>query len=254
MNTIFQPTKLTNIRSAVVQLRSVVGEKKKNLESIKAIIEMAALHQPHLVVLPEMCTSGYRINNTLQALEEAEPNTGSSFKFFSQLAIKHRLYIVYGYPEISHNFLYNSQNLVSPSGKLLAVYRKQNLFEMDRNWASPGNLGYVSVKTDVGTIGLGICMDINFDSFLKFHKQNNTQIVAISNCWLKGPEEAIKYWQFRWINFKGLVIISNSYGYSNGSVFAGSSCTIENGKVVNCCAPDKEQIMISDNKIPIYAD
>ncbi|KAI9818451.1 MAG: Carbon-nitrogen hydrolase [Pycnora praestabilis] len=52
--------------------------------------------------------------------------------------------------------------MVSPSGEILANYRKRFLYEVDERWAEEGKDGFfVGEVGGLGKLVMGICMDIN---------------------------------------------------------------------------------------------
>ena len=56
---------------------------------------------------------------------------------------------------------YNSVSLINPKGEIVGHYRKTNLWpSYDNAWATPGS-NIVTVDTEYGKIGLGICFDIH---------------------------------------------------------------------------------------------
>lgn len=63
--------------------------------------------------------------------------------------------------EREDNSLFNTALLVSPEG-LGGVYRKLHLFDRERIFSEPGDLGMPVYETPIGTIGMLICYDWMF--------------------------------------------------------------------------------------------
>jgi N-carbamoylputrescine amidase len=61
------------VKIACIQMQPVVGEKQRNLQTSLAMIEEAASQGARLIVLPELCNSGYLFASREEAFELAEP-------------------------------------------------------------------------------------------------------------------------------------------------------------------------------------
>jgi len=229
----------------VIQWKPVLGEKASNLFHLSQWIKTAKDLGADFVLLPELATTGYVFQNRSHVLALAEENKGESFEFLSHLARKLGIYLIYGYPEKEGDDLYNSQNLIGCNGEFLGTYRKTHLFFADRIWARAGNLGYKIFKTDLGKVSLGICMDMNFQSFIEFHQANRSDFVAISSYWLNDDCDSFEYWLSRWVNFGGTVAISNSYGWEGGIEFSGKSCVFQQSQVLGICSKASPQVLVT---------
>jgi predicted amidohydrolase len=76
-----------------------------------------------LVICPELFISGYGNLDNINKL--SENHDGKYAKKISTLAKKSSTAIIYGYPEISNNQLYNSAQLFDSEGLSLANHRKK---------------------------------------------------------------------------------------------------------------------------------
>ncbi|MBL0691073.1 MAG: carbon-nitrogen hydrolase family protein [SAR324 cluster bacterium] len=238
------------LRVGIVQFKPCFKQKDINLQSLALLIDEAVRQRANIIILPEMCTTGYSFNSKLDISSYLETKEGKSYHFFSKLAKQHSVYIVYGFAEKSGNRCYNSQNLINHQGELVSTYRKKNLFYLDKCWADSGNLGYISVATSLGVIGLGICMDLNITDFSEFHRIQNSQLVAVSSCWLASQDnDDLTYWRDRCAGFTGVLAISNIYGLENGHTFIGKSCIIEDSITVAHCGANRTQVLVSEHFI-----
>ncbi|MCP4298289.1 MAG: carbon-nitrogen hydrolase family protein [Proteobacteria bacterium] len=199
--------------------KDVVG----NLNNLFKLCHQATTAGAQLLVLPEMCLTGYIWESPKLIAPFAEASIGESFQKMATFCKEYGCYIAYGFAEKDEELLFNSQNLVSPDGTLLGTYRKENLFAVDTLWASPGNLGYISLECSLGKVGLGICMDLNFDDFVQFHIENKTRLLLLAVNWLDEGHCVLDYWKERLRNFRGTAIISNTYGMEKKVLFCGLS-------------------------------
>jgi predicted amidohydrolase len=59
---------------SVAQLKPVIGDVAANLEAIETIVRHAAHDGARLIVLPELCTTGYVFRDRAEAEQLAEPS------------------------------------------------------------------------------------------------------------------------------------------------------------------------------------
>ncbi|MDT8446141.1 MAG: carbon-nitrogen hydrolase family protein [bacterium] len=233
-------------KAAIIQYQSLKGEKQANLARLGSLLEQAAEEGAQLVVMPEMCTTGYVFFSPLEIRPLAEDAEGPSFEFFAQLCRRLQLFLVYGFPQSEGRRLFNSQNLIGPKGQLLATYQKRHLFEADRPWATPGPSPFVSCPTTLGRIGLGICMDFNFDDLLRFHQEQETQILCLSMHWVEEGQDVCTYWRWRLRRFDGITLIANAFGADRGTPFCGRSAAYWGQALMAALEPSGEGVLLVD--------
>src|ERR1700730_10560374 len=96
----------------------------RSLASARAIAQQARAAGADLLVLPEMCASGF----TMDADGFAEPADGPSSRALSALAAEHHLWLVAGLSMRRKGRYLNSALAFAPDGSLVATYDKQRLF------------------------------------------------------------------------------------------------------------------------------
>ena len=233
-------------KAAIIQFSPAYGPAEVNLPSLSRLIREAANAKASLIILPEMCLNGYLYPSREQIEPLAEEANGSSFRFLSQLCHTLNVHLVYGFAEKASTKLYNSQNLIDSDGHLAATYRKRHLFEADQPWASVGINPYVSVKTTLGKLGLGICMDLNFNDLPEFHQQQKTDLLCLSMHWLDEGLDVHSYWNWRLSGFQGLALISNSFGTIGDIKFCGRSSFLQRGLIIKSAPKSSETIIYHD--------
>lgn len=216
-------------KAAVIQFKAERGEVASNLKRILQLCQKAAEKNQKLIVLPEMCLTGYIWPDRDKIFALAENADGPSFEFLSGFCERNRIYLAYGFAEKDGEQLFNSQNLIGPDGKLLTTYRKIHLFEMDEFWALPGDRGFQAVDTDIGRLGMGICMDLNYDDFVDFHIAQNTDFLLFATNWLEEGLDVHSYWKMRLSGFNQTALISNTYGMEYNIEFCGRSAVFHQG-------------------------
>jgi len=226
------------MKCAIIQFKPEKGLGNVNYNRIIQICEAAISEGAQLLHLPEMCLVGYIWPNRAALEDHLEPKEGKTFQLFAKFCKSHQVYLAYGFAEIDEQGrAYNSQNLIGPEGNLLAHYRKRHLFNADLAWASPGNLPFQTVETPLGRIGLGICMDLNFDDFVQHHFDQGTEILLLAVNWLDEGGIVQNYWTYRLHPYRGHCLIANSYGSDGSFVFCGRSSHFDRGSLQKSLPP-----------------
>ena len=140
------------VRIACLQMELCVGEKDRNLARGLEMIEHAADAGADLVVLPELCNSGYVFNTREEAgmLAEEIPD-GPACRAWATAAARHEMHVIAGIAEREGGALYNSAVVVGPQG-VIGTYRKNHLWAAKNLFFEPGNLGVPVFHTDIGRI------------------------------------------------------------------------------------------------------
>ncbi len=138
-----------------VQFAPVFGEVRRNLATIERLVTG---QKADLLVLPELCLTGYCFASRAEARRLAEPADGLSMRFLKRLARQERTALVAGYAERSCGKTFNSAALIAPEG-LIGLYRKTHLFWNEKRWFSPGDTGFRVFRLGAVRIGLMICFD-----------------------------------------------------------------------------------------------
>lgn len=178
------------VKIACVQMEPVVGDKERNVKRSLEFIEEAAANGAHLIVLPELCNSGYVFNSRQEAfaLAEALP-TGQTCRAWEDVASKHGLHIVAGVNERDGQALYNAAVLIGPSGHV-GTFRKVHLWNEENLFFEPGNLGFPVFQTPLGRISAFICYDGWFPESYRLCALQGADIVCIPTNWVPIPGQA----------------------------------------------------------------
>lgn len=144
------------MRVGVLQFEPVLGEVEHNLKHVDGCLTNVDLD---LVVLPELCTTGYQLtSDEARALAEPFPG-GATAERLARLAAREGLLLVAGVIEGAPAAKpFNSAVLVGPEGHL-ATYRKTHLFADELDLFSPGDTGFFVTSVRDVKIGMMICFD-----------------------------------------------------------------------------------------------
>ncbi len=144
------------MRVGFYQNRPEFGDVAGNLDRIAAKLDAA---EADLIVLPELCASGYQFvsHEEVGRLSEPIPD-GPTTKRLLDLAKRKRMVIVAGLPERSGASYFNSAVVVGPQG-FIGCYRKTHLFFEETLFFTPGDSGFHVWDIGQAKIGVMICFD-----------------------------------------------------------------------------------------------
>ena len=172
---------------AVAQLAITVAEPDANRRAAANAVAEAAAAGARLVVLPELCDSGYVFDTADPAAEArglAAPAAESpTLRQWHALAGQHGLVIVGGFCELgADGRLYNSAALVDASGTR-AVYRKAHLWDTEKLVFAPGDAALPVVDTEVGRIAVMVCYDLEFPEWTRLAALDGAELIAAPVNW-----------------------------------------------------------------------
>jgi predicted amidohydrolase len=173
----------TSVRIACCQLAPSVERPQDNpalaSEAIAAAVEAGA----QIVVLPELCNSGYVFESEEEARSAAVPADGDLLRTWAEEAQRGDALVIGGFAELAPDgTLYNSAALVGGEGTL-AVYRKLHLWDEEPRWFAHGEDVASVVETRYGRIGLGICYDVEFPELSRGLALAGAELIAMPTNW-----------------------------------------------------------------------
>ena len=169
---------------AAIQMTPVLADKEHNLAMSLAKIEEAAAAGAKLLVLPELCTTGYMYESREQAFDLAEViPSGPTVQAWIDAARRHDVYIAGGMAEQEGVDLFNSVALVGPEGHI-GTYRKNHLWGEEKLFFEPGNLGMPVFHTRIGRIGMVICYDGWFPELYRLAALQGADIICNCTNWV----------------------------------------------------------------------
>lgn len=178
------PTAGPMLRLAVSQALAAPGDPAENLRRLDRTAADAAAGGATLLLTPEMGLSGYAIGaDAVRRL--AEPADGPIAQAVAAIARRHRLAIVYGYPERAHDAdgsprVYNAAQLIDATGTPRLHYRKTHRYgAIDAAQFDAGDrLGPVAML-DGWQVGLLICYDVEFPEAVRTLALQGADLVLV---------------------------------------------------------------------------
>jgi N-carbamoylputrescine amidase len=137
---------------AAVQYAPSLMDVHKNLITAQQLTFEAAAKGARIIVLPELCLSGYILRSKEEASSVCQERDGYQTEAFIPLAKKFNCHIVFGYVELHEGKLYNSAAIIGPNG-LVGNSQKHNHWGSDALWAEQAETLTPVVVTSVGRLG-----------------------------------------------------------------------------------------------------
>jgi len=179
----------SSLRVATIQMEPRVGQKETNVARSLALMAEAAKGGAQLVVLPELCNSGYVFETREEAFELAEEiPTGASSRAWMDAAKKYNLYVVAGIAEREGETLFNSAVVLGPKG-YIGTYRKNHLWGAENLFFEPGNLGVPVFRIGAGRIACAICYDIWFPEIFRLAALQGADLLCVPTNWVPMPSQ-----------------------------------------------------------------
>lgn len=223
---------------AAVQFAPILGNVNQNLATALQLSFEAAGKGAKVVVLPELCTSGYVLNSPQEAMQVAQTKNGYMTETFSEIAKKFGCHVVFGYVELCEGKLYNSAAVVGPCG-LEANAQKHNLYGSENLWSQPSEQMPPVVLTGAGRLGVLVCRDAmnNFResySFYnpkhRFYPKGSVDTIALLTNW----GDNFSYPDSAWVELvestRANLIVSNRVGRERDMKWKGGSAIIDRNR------------------------
>jgi predicted amidohydrolase len=220
---------------AAVQFAPELLDVRKNLAVATQLTYEAAGKGARIVVLPELCTSGYVIRSKAEAASVCQENRGYQTQAFEPIARKFNCHVVFGYVELHEGKLYNSAAIVGPNG-LVGNSRKHNHWGSDALWAEAAETLAPVVVTPVGRLGALVCRDAMnnyresykfYNADHKFYNRGSVDVLALLTNW--GSDYG--YPDNSWVELAeetgANVVVSNRVGEERDMKYKGGSCVID---------------------------
>jgi predicted amidohydrolase len=232
------------IKLATVQFCPALGDMKKNIASLKPLLDKAK--EADLVVLPELANSGYNFRDRKQALEFSEDPQNSLFvDFLAGYAAANNNTVVTGFNERAGNDLYNSALVINGNG-IIGKYRKIHLFWNEKDIFLPGDLKPEVYETAGVRFGLLICFDWIFPELWRALALKGVDLICHpSNLVL--PGKAQKAVPVQAMMNRVYIATANRTGTEGNLTFTGNSIIADpEGNVIASASPASEEVLFAD--------
>jgi predicted amidohydrolase len=169
------------LRVSAVALPIEIGQLDANLARIRGVLDAMESAGTHLIVFPELATSGY-------VFRDADEARGLSMRVddrrLAALAAKVPIdaVAVLGFCEVDGDRLFNSALVVSHEG-ILGCYRKSHLWGAEHDVFTPGIEAGAVFETPIGRLAVAICYDNEFPELPRRLALAGANVLALPVNW-----------------------------------------------------------------------
>ncbi len=259
---------MTQVTISLVQMDCELGKPADNFRRAAEWIAEAARRGSDLVVLPELWSTAYDLENARDhaAPLAPAPNLPDWFEQFSRLARTHGVWLTGSLLENRHGRFYNTMPVYNPEGILAGSYSKIHLFRlMDEHQYLTAGDKTTLLDLPWGRTGLAICYDLRFPELFRKLALAGARLMIVPAEW---PHPRRTHWRTllraRAIENQCFVAACNRVGSSKGSDFFGASAVIdpwgetliEGGEVENVLTVTVNLALVDDvrKRIPVFSD
>lgn len=227
---------------SIAQMPVIANDPARNLETAARAVGEGARRGSHLVVLPELWTTGVALR------EATETNTPSAFDTTAamrDLARANHVAVAGSALLRDGGRFYNTLLLVSAEGATIACYRKLHPFTpMDeQRYVTPGDEVVVG-DAPWGRTGLAVCYDLRFPELFHRLSERGAELVLLPAEW---PHPRLEHWSVltraRAIENQCVVVAANAAGTQGHYTFCGHSAVIDPWGVALAEAGEQETVL-----------
>jgi predicted amidohydrolase len=255
---------MSKLSISLGQMQIKLARVEDNLATAERLIAEAASQNADIVVLPELWSTGYDLEN---AGDYADELGAGMFAQISDTA-RHNSIAVFGSVlERRGDQIMNCAAYYDSRGSLGAVYRKIHLFRLfdEHKWLGEGEAP-ATLAFPWGAAGLSICYDLRFpELFRRYAVAQGAKLMLLCAEW---PLIRVEHWRTlliaRAIENQCFVVATNSCGGTGGTIFCGHSMVVDPWGQVIIEAGEDESLLSAEidleevdrvrRQIPVFED
>ncbi|RME83874.1 MAG: carbon-nitrogen family hydrolase [Caldilineae bacterium] len=252
------------ITISLAQIDIHLGDRDANLAQAHRLVEEAARRRSHLILLPELWTTGYDLERAEQL---AEPCPGGpTATTLSAWARRYGLWIAGSYLIRGEAGPFNGAPLFGPQGQVLGPYGKIHRFGLmqEDRWLQAGDEpGLYSLPW--GDTGLAICYDLRFPELFRAYAVAGARLILLPSEW---PHPRLHHWrtllQARAIENQCFIAAVNRVGSDRANRFCGHSMLVDPWGEIVVEAGEQPLLLTAEidlaqadeirSRIPVFAD
>jgi predicted amidohydrolase len=218
----------TNKLKIVLAQMDIVGENKSvNQLKCAQIAVQAVKNDAELLIFPEMTLVGF----SADVRKIAEETNGPTVKFFSDLAKKNKINIIFGVVTTHKNnkLPQNEAVAVDKNGKILAGYAKIHPFSFSKEDKKNAAGEKIAIfKINNLKIALAVCYDLRFPGLFEVFAKKGVEMVVVIANW---PTRRIAEWDTllaaRALDISGYLVGVNRVGKDGSENYNGHSAVYD---------------------------
>lgn len=251
------------VRVGLVQTRAS-RDRERNLERTAAFVRTATRRGADIVCLQELFATRYFAQaRDPRARRLAEPIPGPLSRFLADCARDNRVTLVGGsiYERARDGKRYNTTLVYGPRGNRLGKYRKMHIPDdpkyYEQYYFTPGNLGFVQVKTSKAVVAPLVCYDQWFPEAARINAVRGAQVLFYPTAigWFPELRKEEPFAARRWedvmrahASMNGVfTVAANRVGREGDLRFWGGSFVADPfGQVIARASSSREEVLLAD--------
>lgn len=237
-------TRLSPLTVGLFQFDVRKGNLKANMDAVSAGARDAGERGVDWLLLPELFSSSYDLEN---AARWGEINETETLPAISRVAVENHLAIIGSYilPRASGGYG-NTLVWFDASGNEAGRYTKLHRFRPmnEDRYLTPGDAPAI-VQTPYGTVGLSICYDLRFPELYRFYLSRDALFTVLPSQW---PHPRLKHYETliraRAIENQMVMIAVNRVGKEGDNRFFGHSMIVDPWGETICNAREEEILLV----------
>lgn len=234
------------MRVAIYQGPEKSDSVEENLTAIESAVAAAAAQGVDLVITAEMSSTGYNVTDGYAST--AEEAGGPINQRLADACRKHRIALVYGYPERADGSLYNTASALDANGAELARYRKTHLFgRFEISHFAPADDLVVQFDLNGLRCGIVVCYDVEFPEVVRAHADAGTELLIVPTALMMPfdfvPDHLVPV---RAYENELCLIYANRCGREGNLTYVGRSCVIASDGTELARAGSGEELLLAD--------
>ena len=183
------------IKVLIVQMQSVLGDKKANFAKITRLLENYKNSNADLIILPELFATGWFCDIYDKVAENIKDS--ETIRFLSDIAKNFKANLIGGsfVRREDDGTIKNTCPVFDRKGNIIATYDKMHLYSYlgdTENLNSTRGEKPVIAETDIGKIGLTVCYDIRFPEIYRCYAFGGADILVNVAAW---PKSRKLHWE-----------------------------------------------------------
>jgi N-carbamoylputrescine amidase len=179
------------------------ADPKSNRLRTASLVHRAADEGARIVCLQELFTSKYFCHDeNIESFDLAEPLEGPTVEMFAPIARDRKIVIILPiFERRSAGIYHNSAIVLDTDGSTAGIYRKMHIPHdphfYEKYFFTPGDLGFRSIDTTLGKLGILICWDQWFPEAARLTAMQGAEILFYPTAigWLHREKENLGHTQ-----------------------------------------------------------
>jgi predicted amidohydrolase len=238
---------MSNWKIAAVQMDCRLGDKRHNLDVMRARLREGAEGGSRLIVFPECALTGYAFESKAEAWPYAETLPGPASEAMADNCRQLGAWAAFGMLERDGDRLFNACALVGPAG-LVAGYRKVHLpfLGIDR-FATAGDRPFAVHDLGGLRVGMTICYDGSFPEASRVLTLLGADLVLLPTNWPPAARRTVQYLvPARALENHIYYAAVNRVGEERGFRFIGQSRIVDCNGDLLAAADESEEILYAE--------